>query len=140
MAKEKLEKSSKVSFEIAEAEVNSWLDYKKVDDLQREDQEGQIKALISFVQGGFLELNEDKTFTHKLKFAVGESEATTQLTYKARLTEREISQKLHGVKSDDGDGRLLAHIQALTGQAKGIIAAMDKEDFKIARAIAVFFV
>lgn len=140
MAKEKAEKTSKVPFEIAESEINSWLDYKKIDELQRESQEDQIKSLISFVQSGYLELNEDKTFTHKLKFPVGENETTTELKYKARLTEREISQKLHGVKSDDGDGRLLAHVQALTGQPKGIIAALDKEDFKIARAIAVFFV
>lgn len=140
MAKEKAEKATKIPFDIAEQEVLSWLDYKKIDELQRENQEDQIKSLISFVQNGYLELNEDKSFTHKLKFPVGEGESTSELKYKARLTEREISQKLHGVKSDDGDGRLLAHVQALTGQAKGIIAALDKEDFKIARAIAVFFV
>ena len=43
------------------------------------------------------------------------------------------------VKSDDGDGRLLAHIQALSGEVKGIITALDKEDIKIARSVAVFF-
>lgn len=139
--KEKIEKvkTPLVSDEQAREEIEAWLDYKKIDDSQREDQESTIKALISYVKSGHLVLNEDKTFTHNLKFEL-ESAGIKELTYKARITEREITQKLHGVKADDGDGRLAAHIAALTGQVIGIVRALDKEDFKIARSIALFFV
>ena len=135
----KQEKNSVVSEEIARKEIEVWLDYKKIDDQQREDQEGTIKSLISFLKAGHLVLNPDKSFTHILKFEL-ENAGIKELTYKARLPEKEIRAKLHGVKSDDGDGRLSAHICALTGQVMGIINALDKEDFKVARYIAIFFV
>ena len=136
---EKSIKKPVVSDEMAQAEIESWLDFKKIDEAQREDQESAIKALISYVKSGNLELNADKSFTHNLKFPI-ETAGISKLTYKARITEREITQKLHGIKGDDGDGRLAAHIAALTGEVIGIVRAMDKEDFKIARSIAVFFV
>jgi hypothetical protein len=135
---EKAFKKQLVSDEQAVKEIDSWLDYKKIDENQREEHETFIKALVSYVKSGNLVLNEDKTFTHKLKFPM-ETAEISELIYKARITEREITQKLHGVKADDSDGRLSAHIAALTGQVRGIIGNMDKEDYKIARSIAIFF-
>jgi hypothetical protein len=137
--KEKSAKKSLVSDEQAREEIESWLDYKKIDEAQREDGEDSIKNLVSYMKSGYLILNEDKTFTHKLKFPLEKADIS-ELIYKARITEREISQKLHGIKADDGDGRLAAHVAALTGQVMGIVKALDKEDFKIARTIALFFV
>lgn len=133
--------TSKIKKEVAEKEVNSWLDFKKIDPLQREEQKDQVKALVSFVENGNLILNEDFTFTHILKFPLGEDGKmpVKELKYKARLKERELSSSLSNVKADDSEGRLMAHYQALTGEAKGIIAGLDKEDIKIARSIAVFF-
>jgi hypothetical protein len=43
------------------------------------------------------------------------------------------------VKSTDADGRLLAHVAALTGKNKEIINKMDSSDYAIASAIAMFF-
>lgn len=140
MSKDKPIKKPLVSDEMAREEVESWLDYKKIDDAQREEMEATVKSLVGYVKSGDLYLNEDKSFTHTLKFPIGETEKTTELKYKARITEREITQKLHGIKADDADGRLAAHIAALTGQVMGIVRGMDKEDFKIARSIALFFV
>jgi hypothetical protein len=133
--------TSNVSKKIADKTIISWLDYKKIDSLQREEQEAQIKAMSSYVENGDLILNEDFTFKHILKFPLGDEgkASVTELTYKARLRDQDLSHKLSMVKSDDGDGRLLAHIEALTGEVKGIIKALDKEDIKIARSIAVFF-
>lgn len=138
---EKLGSSSKITKEQAEKEIESWLNYKKIDPLQREEQKAQIDALVSFVQNGHLILNEDFTFTHILKFPLGEDGKipVKELKYQARLKERDLSYKLAQFKSDDSEGRLMAHYQALTGEAKGIIAGLDKEDIKIARSIAVFF-
>jgi len=141
MGKVNIQSLPKLSKELAEEAVTSWLDYKQVDPLQRKDQEAQIEAMISFVTNGNLILNEDYTFKHILKFPLGEDGKipVLEITYKARLREQELSHKLSMVKSDDGDGRLLAHIQALSGEVKGIITALDKEDIKIARSVAVFF-
>jgi len=126
--------------EIAVQEINSWLDYKKIDDFQREQSEEHIKSMVSYMKSGNLVLNSDFSFTHILKFPIGQDSQTTEFVYKARITEREISGKMHGIKADDGDGRLAAHIAALSGQVLGMVKAMDKEDFKIARSIALFFV
>ena len=136
--KEEKVKKPLVSEEQARQEIESWLDYKKIDDSQREENESTIKSLISYVKSGHLVLNEDKTFTHKLKFEL-ESAGIKELTYKARITEREITQKLHGVKADDVDGRIAATIAALSTQVIGIVRGLDKEDFKIARSVALFF-
>lgn len=131
----------KITKEAAEKEVDSWLDYKRIDPLQREDQKDQIAALVSYIQNGNLVLNEDFTFTHILKFPLGEDGKmpVRELKYQARLKERDLTHKLSAVKSDDSEGRLMAHYQALTGEVKGIISSLDKEDIKIARSIAVFF-
>jgi hypothetical protein len=136
---EKAVKKQLVSDEQAVKEIDSWLDYKKIDENQREEHETFIKALVSYIKSGHLILNEDDmSLTHKLKFPMDKADIS-ELVYKARITEREITQKLHGVKADDSDGRLCAHIAALTGQVRGIITNMDKEDYKIARSIAIFF-
>jgi|GEM_PF-1080363 hypothetical protein len=127
-----------MSHDLAASEVERWLDYKQIDDLQREDQEGSIKYLISYIKSGHLILNEDYSFTHRLKFPL-DSAGLTILNYKSRVMEKELSSKLMGVRADDTDGRIVAHISALTGQVIGIIKSLDKEDIKIARSIAVFF-
>ena len=64
MAKNSIQSLPKLSQDIAYEAVQSWLDYKQIDYLQREDQEAQIKAMVSYVANGNLILNDDFTFTH----------------------------------------------------------------------------
>lgn len=133
-------KRSVVSKEKAEEEVQSWLDFKKVSDSDREEHADYIKALANYISCGDLVLNEDKSFTHKLKFPIGVGEAITHLTYKSRMNSQQLKPYLSGVKTGDSNGLINAHICALSGENAGVIGALDKEDIKIARAIVVFFV
>lgn len=129
-----------VSKEVAEAEVNSWLEKKKIFDSIKEQNRDQIDLLVEAVSNGTLTLDGNTfEFTHKLLHPFGVDEKVTALTYKSRLNDRMLKPKLNGVKANDGDARLLAYIAALTDQPRGILEEMDSLDKKIAMAIAIFF-
>jgi len=129
-----------VSKESAIEEITQWLDYKKLSENKREAQKDQIDTLVEAMVDGSLVLQPDKTLVQKLKWEIGEgSGATKSLSYKPRLRMSEVHEKMHGVKSSDADGRIIAYVCALTSEAKGIIKAMDTEDYSIAQAIAIFF-
>lgn len=129
-----------VTREIATKEVNSWLNSKKVLNSQRESNEENVDLLIEAVMEGIL-IFDDKTniIKHKLNFPLGDAEDIKELTYKHRLNDRMLEPYLKGLKPNDGDGRLAAHICALTEKPRGIIRNMDSVDKKISVAIAVFF-
>lgn len=130
-----------VSLEIAAAEIDAWLDYKKVSATKRENRKDQIKTLVEAVSEGDLIINEDKTMSQKLKFPEVFATAldNDSLVYKPRIAAATIHMHLQNVKSDDPDGRLTAHIAALTGKSKEMIKKLDTEDYATAQAIAFFF-
>jgi hypothetical protein len=128
-----------VTMEVATSEIDSWLDAKKVSQQKRDDRADGIKILISGICEGNLTLKEDKTFVQKLKHEFGKDIIFTELEYKPRIHVGLIHQHLTNVKSDDPDGRLLAHVAALTGKPKEVLKKMDTEDFAIAQSIAYFF-
>lgn len=129
----------KVSREQAKQEVESWLDFKKIGEKKRESQEAQIESLVDAVAEGDLVLKEDKTFVQVLKFPTQGDIPIKELEYKPRLSMMNIHSQLEGVKSSDGDGRVLAYVAALTGKAKQIIRNLDSEDYNVSQAIAIFF-
>lgn len=132
-----------VSKDIAQAEIEKWLDYKKIRQTKRDANKENIDSLISAMNEGILILNPDMSFTQKLSFAITDKEgksALSQLEYKPRINISLLHLHLQGVKRDDADGRLVAHITALTSQAKELIKKLDTEDYSVAMSIAVFFV
>lgn len=132
---------SAVNLEKAQDEVKTWLDYKKVGQGKREKQRNQIEVLIDAVADGTLVLNPDFSFTHKLKFPIGEgAEQLKELKYKGRLIQEEVMTYLKRYKSDDMDGRVQAYILALTKEVSGNIVRLDTEDNSIAQGIAIFFI
>lgn len=132
----------KVTIEIATADVNKWLDNKKISQKKRDVQKDQIDVLIDSIVEGFLILNEDGSFTQTLKFPVdGEANlGLKELNYKPRIGVGEVHMHLQNFKSSDADGRILAYVLALTKKAKEIVRKMDSEDYSVAQAIAVFFI
>lgn len=131
---------SKVALEVAEKEVESWMDKKKITQSMRESLKDQIKILVESVCDGLLILNvETNEWTHFLNFPLGEEGTIPQLKYLPRLNDRLLEPHLRGVKSDDGDKRLQAYISALTGEVKGVIANLDTVDKRVSTAIASFF-
>lgn len=129
----------KVSKEISISEVNAWLDYKKVSDKKREAQKEQIEVIQDAISDGTLTLNEDRSFTHHLKFPIGKDVTIISLEYKPRVAMQTIHSHLQGVKPTDGDGRLCAYVAALTSKPKDVIKSLDTEDYNISQAIALFF-
>ena len=125
--------------EMAAQEVDGWLNAKKVSEEKRQQRADNIKILVSAISEGDLVLREDKVFVQKLKHEFGKDILFSELEYKPRIHVGLIHQHLTNVKSDDPDGRLLAHIAALTGKPAMVLKKMDTEDYAIAQSIAYFF-
>lgn len=135
--------SEVMTYEQAREEVNSWLDYKKVKDKKREAYKDAVETLVDGVKDGTLVIAEDMKINQTLAFPVEDNAGKVvfdKLEYKARLSVGEIAERTKGVKATDTDGRIMAHVSALTGKAIGLLNKMDTEDNSIAQSIAVFFV
>ena len=133
---------SKVALEVAQAEVNKWLDYKKVSQEKRETYQNYISALVSGVQEGILSIDEENVITQKLIWPIKHQEgkgALESLSFRPRITVGAIHNHMNGVKADDADGRIKAYICALTNTPKALINALDTDDYGIPQAVAVFF-
>lgn len=127
---------SKVSQEVAEREVNEWLDFKRIKTSRRKDLEDQIEGLVNLVMEGDMVILEDKT----IELALGQPlDSKSKLTFKPRLSLREVQPRLREVKPGDADGRLMAYICALTGESMGVLGLMDTVDYTACTNIAVFF-
>ena len=134
---------STISREIAENEVTKWLDYKKVTDSTKESYDGFSDKLISSMQNGNLVLDKEHNliFTPVDSVKNKEGEVTVkEFKFKPRIRMKELRPYLTGVKSGDGDGRLLAYICALTHSPTAVVDELYSEDFAICEAIAIFFV
>lgn len=133
---------NKVAREVAEEEVTSWLDKKKVYESTRETYKDSIETLIDAVCAGDLTLGDDFKFTHTLLFPIeGENKEIffKELVYVPRLNDKQLKPKLNGVKSGDADGRLNALVAALTSKTREEISNLDTADKKISMAIGIFF-
>lgn len=129
-----------VSRETAELEVNKWLDFKGVTERKREKQKDNIEFLIDSVESGLLILNEDHSFTQVLIVPFENEIPIKEIKFRARCPVSVFQKQLQGIKaSNDPLGVVMAYISGLTGQPKGIIQALDSDDYGVASAIAVFF-
>lgn len=132
----------KVSKEIADQEIISWMDYKKIPASSRESEalKNSIETLSEAIQEGILTLDEETfKFKQTLLFEIGEEAKITELVYHPRLNDKMLKPHLSGVKGNDGDGRLLAHIAALTNKPKAVLELLDTVDKRTAQALAIFF-
>ena len=129
-------KTDVIAIEVAQKEVEKWLDFKKVDEDKRADNAEGINALAKSVSKGYLRLNENHEFIQTLKFPIGDLK---ELKYKPRLKMNEIHVKSTNVKAGDANGLITAYICALTDTNSGLIKEIDTEDNRIAQQIAIFF-
>jgi hypothetical protein len=133
---------AKIKREVAEAEVESWLDKKKVFQETRDRYKDHIEIMIEAIMNGVLFLNQDSfEWTHSLLFPLGDDgkEQITELKYRCRVNEKLVLPHTRGLKSDDADGRFNALIAAVTSESKGVIVSLDSADKRIATSIGVFF-
>jgi len=133
---------AKVSREVAETEINKWLDFKCIKPRRRTDLKAAIDMLVDAVEDGDLILEKNNNLIHKLMMGIQneEGEKTVgSLTYTPRVNVGLVHKKLKNVQHDDAEGRLIAYVSQLTGQPTAVIEAIDTTDFGIAQAIATFF-
>jgi hypothetical protein len=128
-----------VQREVAEQEIDKWLDSKKIFKSDRENNQSQIDTLVDAIVNGVLSVDSEGNFVHKLMFPTEGDKSITELKYKKRLQERDTRRPLKGVSPTDIEGRMTAYIQALTDETSGIIGALDTYDARIAKSIVVFF-
>lgn len=129
-----------IAKDVAKKEVERWLDSIKATESQKESYAANIDRLVEAVQDGTIVIDEKSNeITHTLKFPFGEEIKIITLTYKNRLKVKDITNAQRGIKNDDGDGRVLGYVVALTGQAREVLRNMAPQDFQISEAIAPFF-
>ena len=131
--------NDKVTKEVALKEVNKWLDFKKVSEKKREENDDAIESLADAIVEGVLVLKSDKRFVQTLLFPIGDEGAIKTLTYKPRIKMSEVEARSQKVKPGDTQGIIRGYICALTEQAAAIIKELDTEDNRISRSIATFF-
>lgn len=129
-----------VSRDVAEQEVDKWLDFKGVTERKREKQKDNIESLVDSVEAGLLTLNEDHSFTQKLLMPLDGEMPVKELIFKARVPVSVFQTQLQGVKAGgDPLGVVMAYIAGLTNKPKGVIRALDSDDYAVSSAIAIFF-
>lgn len=126
--------------EMAEQEVNAWLDRKKIFKSIRETNKDYIDTLVDAMCEGVLSLDQETwEWNHTLLFPIGENESVKSIKYKPRLNDKMLKPFLNGVKNQDSDGRLLAHVAALTNTPREVLASLDSADKRISMSVAIFF-
>jgi hypothetical protein len=128
-----------ISKEVAVQEFEKWIAAKKTSSNKRESLIDCENEIISAICDGYLSLTEDSEWEHTLKFPLNNDTHTSLLKYKTRINVGVLNAELKGVDVKDINGRIIAYAAALTGQAKGIIRALDSEDNAIASCISTYF-
>ena len=131
-----------VNKKMAQDEVSKWLDIRRTKEGKREDMADSIEDLEGYFEEGILTLSEDGKLTQKLEDPLKNAEGTVtlkELVFVPRIRLKDVNSNMSGVKSTDGDGRLLGYASALTGVNRRIIENIDYDDWKISQTIITFF-
>lgn len=129
----------KIVREVAEPEVNKWLDLKKIPTTTRKAHQKNFDNIVNAVMHDAISFDEKGVITHKLNFPIEDKDGNpvcSEFKYKLRLTVDEIQACL----SAGGDTQIYG--AALTS-ANPIPAAyfgkLDTTDLSILSSIVVFF-
>ncbi len=130
----------KVNRETATADINAWLDAKRVSTKKREAYSDSIETLIDAVEMGDLVLRKADNFLIQTLQVPTDGEAPVKtLEFKPRLQVFEIHKQQENEKATDSNVIILAYVAALTGQVKGVIKKLYTDDYRICQSIAIFF-
>lgn len=133
-----------ISEEIANKDIQKWLDFKNVSPRKRNTKEtkAQIETLVDAICDGDLVLDEDFNLVQALRNPVLDKDgkpALKEMVFKPRLLLEDVESKLMNVKSDNTIGMLAAYTSALTGVNSAMTKKIDTDDNKTAQAIVMFF-
>lgn len=130
-----------VSKNVAESEIQKWLDVRKVSDKKRELYSDTISELVTAVEEGRLTVEDDGTLVQKLEFPMGENKSIVTLRFAPRVTIYDVRQATSALnaKANDPDARLIAYIAASTKMAVNVVQRLDTIDYSTSTNIALFF-
>lgn len=130
----------KVDFETANKEFKRWAEAKRIPNKALQKHEEDAESIIEAIQYGYLMLDDDLNFVHKLAFPLKGDTEVTELKYKFRVSKGELSASTRGLRADNLIGDMATcYISCLTDQPRGIIRALDSTDSGLAEHIAAFF-
>ncbi len=132
----------KVSFEIATAEIEKWLDSKKISQLRREKNIGSFETLVGLVREGSLVVNDDMSVTLSLNFPIKSPEGTdsvSSLKFKQRMSEAELEPNRKLVGGSGNAAILMATAITVTGELHAILKKCDSIDMENIHNICIFF-
>ena len=131
----------KITYEIAQKEIETWMDARRVSQSKRKNNESGVETLIEAVMYGQIVINEDTNqITQNLAYPLGEDESVKTLVYKSRITQKEVQDRVSSLKSQDSLSIISAYISALTLQPIAVLGKLDSTDYSLCQAIAVFFI
>jgi hypothetical protein len=125
-----------VQIEVAQADIERWLDGTMVMNSKRVASKSDIELMTDAICDGLLVVNEDLTLSQKLLYPL---EGVSHLTYKSRLSVGDPASRLKEFKADDVHGMVLAYVATLTQKPNALIKNIDRKDYRISTAIAGFF-
>lgn len=125
-----------INRELAEKEVNKWLDAKKVRSTVRRENKLNIEAIIDGFEDGLLILSEETNCIKQI--LIHPTTAIKELIIQPRLKVSERISKLKGA-GDDADSRVVALLAALSGNLTEVLKGLDADDLAVSRNITAFF-
>lgn len=145
-----LPKGAVMSKEVAEKELEKWFDHRKVKEKVRNNPDETLgydvirEALIDgFMYGQLIFDKESGILIQKLLWPVEKESGEiliSELNWKPRIKERDLTEPMKGIKSTDSTGRMKAYISAYTGVNRIHLGSMDlADDFSLAQSINTYF-
>ena len=138
-----------IAQEVAEQEVESWFEFKKIrPDLRNKPNQisgidSQREAIVSSVMYGIVTFNpETGELTQVLQFPLTKEDGTvflSKLTFKPRLTRLEVMNCSKGLKPMDIEGKQAAYLSAVVGKPTSVLNQMDEMDRGLSDVIAGYF-
>ena len=143
---------NEVDRKTAIAEFNKWLDVidfegirysDKDEELPKEDKNYKLLAgrIIKTIISGQVSFAENYEVIFKLKSPIMDKKDNvlhTEISLKIELLNHEYNSAVNGLKSDDGDGRMLASICAFANMAKHKIDHLPYKEVAKLQAIVSF--
>lgn len=147
---EELPKGAIMAYEVAEKELEKWFDFRKVKDAVRDSPDDTLgydpnrRTLIEGFMFGMLKINSDNgILTQTLEWPPEKEKGGvlfSEMNWKPRIKERDLTEPMKGVKPKDSSGRIKAHISAFTSIDKNWIGSLDySSDYSLAQSIVTYF-
>ena len=129
-----------VTPEMAEKEVESWLDFKRIKQTKRESYSESASIMAEAIALGDMVLDpETHHLTVSLAFPLGDSESIKTLKIRPRVTINDINKYTAKIKDTATALRVQAMIACICEEPIGVIKGLDTGDYELMQAIVVFF-